>query len=177
MKQRALLSVILILVLSSPTLFAEQSNNTPSENNKTMPPPNWSVLLDKPVKTIHKGNRTVDIFESKHFKYAKPLDYAWVSALALDDECIIIAWVHGKNTSKRITFNSKKRNNSCTVYIPLSDFEEDFRYCFLSGITVNDGSKGYNASFGGGPSGDREEYWFEWGAPDHVKPNFYCILK
>jgi hypothetical protein len=76
----------------------------------------------------------------------------------------------------RIIYEGKKENNVCTVYIPRQDFDKQFKYCALSGIKSNT-DKGFVASFGGGSSGDRDDYWFEWGDPSYVKPDFYCILK
>jgi hypothetical protein len=140
-----------------------------------LPQPNWAVLLGKSLKTIIEGNKRVDIFKAEA-KRPKALDYAWATCSSLDDTCTVIIWLRGTKEDTRIIYEGKKENNVCTVYIPRHDFDKLFKYCALSGIK-SDTDKGFVASFGDGPSGDRDHYWFEWGDPSHVKPDFYCILK
>ena len=82
----------------------------------------------------------------------------------------------GVHEDTRIIYEAKKENNMCTVQIPKLEFENQFKYCVLSGITSR-ADKGFVALFGGGSPGDREDYWLEWSDPLYVKPDFNCILK
>ena len=135
----------------------------------------WSVLLGTPLKTTKEGNKQVDVFKAA--KHSKALNYAWAlggTSLESENICSLIIWIRGIQEDTRIMYEAKKDTNSCMIYISESDFESQFKYCFLSGIIVYS-NNGFTASFGGGPAGGRDEYWFEWSDP--VKPSFYYILK
>ena len=172
-----LIRTILVTVLLSITSSASagESDETTSHGVKPLPQPNWSVLTGKPLKSAEEGGKKVDIFPAQT-KRTKALDYAWATGASIDETCMLIIWIRGTREDKRIVYEAKKENNMCTVYFSKADFEQQFKYCVLSGINSKS-DKGFVASFGGGPSGDRDDYWFEWGDPSYVKPDFYCILK
>lgn len=177
--------LLLLLVVSSLTssVFAGESDATSKDDSFPLPDlPDWSVLFKKrePSKTIIEGNKRVDVFKVERDNF-KPISYALAKGVLLDDNCKIFIWIRGKNEDKRIIYDSKIgsffKDSLCTVSIPRSNFEEDFKYCVLAGIHVNNTKERFTASFSGGPAGDREYYWFEWGDPLYVTPDFYCILK
>ena len=105
------------------------------------------------------------------------IDYALAQGMSLDEKCMVTIWVRGVPEDKRIIYEAKKENNICTVNVDRAEFEKHFKYCVLSGIHIDDNNKKITASFGGGPAGDREKYWFEWRDPSYVQPDFYCMLK
>ena len=172
-----IIKVLLVLAILSLTFsaFAQESDKAIPKDAKALPQPNWPVLVGPPLKTTKDGNKRVDIFKTES-RRSKALNYAWATAAVLDDTCMVIIWIRGEHEDTRIVYEAKKENNLCTVYISNSDFENHFKYCVLSGISTESG-KGFRASFGGGPAGDRDQYWFEWGDPLYVKPDFYCTMK
>lgn len=91
-------------------------------------------------------------------------------------QCIVTIWIHGKEKSTSIDYHGKRHDDYCLVEIPRAEFEKDFKFCVLSGIKVAKSKAEYFADFGGGPAGDRDKYWFEWGNPEYVFPTFYCFL-
>ena len=105
--------------------------------------------------------------------------FALPSTSPEDDSCVVVAWIRGKANDTRIIWSSKKdmQASSCSVYIDRAQFEQYFDYCVLAGVTVENNVKGYHASFGGGPAGGRNMYWFEWRDAVNVRPEFYCIRK
>jgi len=128
--------------------------------------------------TVQKGaeaNPVVEIFKAER-KRSKALDHGWAACGLLDNTCMVIIWIRGTKQDTRIIYRSEKAGNVCTVYISAKDFEKYFSYCMLLGIHSN-ADNGFSASFGGGPAGNDEKYWFEWGDPSHVKAEFYCTLK
>lgn len=163
-----------IITITCSANAGELNERTP-KGAKAVPQPNWSVLTEQPLKSTKAGNKQVDIFPAQT-KIGKALDYAWATCASLNDTCAVIIWIRGTKEDTRIIYEGKKENNVCTVYISRDDFDKQFKYCVLSAIK-SDTDKGFMASFGGGPSGDRDDYWFEWGDPSLVKPDFYCILK
>lgn len=170
---RSLLAIAFLLMTY--LAYAGDSDAPTSKDGRPLPQPNWVVLLGKPLKTTVEGNKRIDIFEAEGGK-SKKLDYAWATCASVNGTCTVIIWIRGDREDTRIIYEGKKKNNVCTIYIPRRDFDKQFKYCTLSGIKCNT-DKGFVASFGGGPSGDRDDYWFEWGDPSYVKPDFYCILK
>lgn len=159
--------------------FAGESDATSKDGSFSLPDlPDWSVLFKerKPSKTIIEGNKRVDVFKPESSN-SKPISYALAKGGLLDDNCKIFIWIRGKHEDKRIIYDSKIKDGFCTVYISQSNFEEDFKYCVLAGIHVYNTKEKFTASFSGGPAGDRDHHWFEWGDPLYVTPDFYCILK
>ena len=163
------------IILTTCSAYAGEPNERIPKGAKTLPQPNWPVLTGKPLKSTKVGNKQVDIFPAQT-KMTKPLDYAWATCASLDETCMVIIWIRGTKEDTRISYEGKREKNLCTVYIPRPDFEKYFKYCTLCAIS-SESNKGFVASFGGGPSGDRDDYWFEWGDPSYVTPGFYCILK
>ncbi len=106
-------------------------------------------------------------------------DYAFAAPVYLDGKCSVVIWIHGKDKnyeSRRIEYKGELDGTLCHVEVKRAEFEKDFQYCTLSGLSV-DTNKPYTAQFGGGPAGDREIYWFEWRPAGKVFPTFYCFLK
>jgi hypothetical protein len=167
-----LLRIIKVVILAI-FLLIPYSIHSEELEKIAIPEPNWDVLNTKPSKSTKNGNTEIDIFKLKN-KRLKEIDYAWASCIAIGDTCMVVIWIRGTDEDIRITYKGKKNKNLCTVYISNSDFEKYFKYSFLAGISTDTNDK-FTTSFGGGPAGDREEYWFEWS--DHVKPSFYCVLK
>jgi len=173
-----IIKFFLVLAILSLTFsaFAQESHKALPKVAELLPQPNcWPVLVGTPLKTTNDGNKQVDIFRAEPRRPRAP-NYAWVTGALLDDTCMVIIWVRREHEDKRIVYEAKKENNLCTIYISNSDFENHFKYCVLSGISTESG-KGFRASFGGGPAGDRDQYWFERGDPVYVKPDFYCPMK
>ncbi len=171
---KSLLLLLLVVLSSTSSVFAGESDAT-SKEDIPFPLPNWSVLFGKPLKTIIEGNKRVDVFKPESSN-SKPSSYAWAMGGLLDDKCMVTIWIRGKHENKRIIYDSKAEESFCTVSISRADFEEDFKYCVLAGIHVDNTKGKFTARFFGGPAGDREHYFFAWG-PFLVMPDFYCILK
>ena len=172
-----LITFLLVVAFLSLTCsaFAEESDRVIKKDFKVLPDPNWSILLGTPLKTTKDENKQVGVFKAESGR-SKALNYAWATGAVLDDTCMVIIWIRGEYEDTRIVYEAKKENNLCTVYISNSDFESHFKYCVFLGIST-ESDKGFKASFGGGPVGDRDQYWFEWGDPSCVTPQFYCTLK
>lgn len=109
-------------------------------------------------------------------KTDRTLEYAWASCTSLGNDCLVVIWIRGRQEDTRLVFKGAPpdRDGLCHVEIPKDTFHKHFKYCMLSGISA-EGNKPLVAQFGGGPAGERDFYWFEWGT--NVRPNFYCILR
>jgi hypothetical protein len=102
-------------------------------------------------------------------------DYAVAAPTFIDGKCSVVIWIHGRGESRRIIYTGNYADDLCHVEISAKQFEKDFDYCMLAGLSVA-GSSNFLAQFGGGAGGDREIYWFEWRDPRKVFPTFNCVL-
>lgn len=102
-------------------------------------------------------------------------DYALAMPTYFDGKCSVVIWIHGKTESRKIEYKGTLDETLCHVEVTKSEFEKNFKYCMLSGLSV-DTTKSYTTQFGGGPAGDREIYWFEWRPAGEVHPTFYCFF-
>lgn len=102
-------------------------------------------------------------------------DYAVAAPTFIDGKCSVVIWIHDRSESRRIIYTGNYADNLCHVEIPAIQFEKDFNYCMLAGLSVG-GSSNFLAQFGGGAGGDRDIYWFEWRDPRKVFPTFNCVL-
>lgn len=108
----------------------------------------------------------------------KALDYALTQAMLVEDNCMVFVLLRGEAGDEKIVYKSKKDGDLCSVNIKQEEFEKHFNYCVLSGIHVKQSGKLIAAAFGGGPASGRDNrYWFEWGDPTYIQPDFYCIRK
>ena len=108
----------------------------------------------------------------------KAVDYALTQAYLVKNNCQVIALIRGDTGMNKVVYESEKSGDLCTVKIEQAEFEKHFSYCVLSGIHSEKPGKFTAAAFGGGPAGGKaKKYWFEWGDPSYVQPDFYCMLK
>ncbi len=107
-------------------------------------------------------------------KRLQQLEYAWASCESHEKDCMVIIWIRGVKQDTRIIINGKVDKTLCHVEIPAKVFDKYFKYVVLAGFSSND-KEPMVASFGGGPAGGRDFYWFEWST--NVNPSFYCILR
>jgi len=108
----------------------------------------------------------------------KALDYSLAQAMLVEDDCTVFVLLRGDAGDEKIVYKSKKEGDLCSVNVKQAEFEKHFKYCALSGIHVKKPGTLSAVSFGGGPAGGRDKrYWFEWGDPAFVEPDFYCIRK
>lgn len=163
LRDRFCLSLLLLMIFTIMIVAQEQK----------IPSVNWSILQGTPLRSTSQGNMRVDIFKVENPR-KDTIDYALAICTSIEDTPIVIIWIRGTTEDTRIIFTGTKGKGLSTVYISKTDFEKYFKYCVLSGISSTNPDKA-TAMFGGGPAGDRDEYWFEWS--ESVNPTFYCILK
>ena len=109
-------------------------------------------------------------------------DVVRLSFSVIDENCVVSFWKRKGDVRTKIQFRTSKKNHEnkryCVVYIEREAFESHFKFCYLAGFSILDGSKGnVHVNFGHASKNPSNRYFFEWMDVGDFIPYYDCITQ